>query len=103
MDQSQVLLSWLMVGALAGYLARFLVPTRMGLFGDVVIGIVGGVVGGVLFNALSESGMSGLSLGSMLVSFIAAVVMLGLARLVIRPDRGLVIPAHQEGIDRSPR
>lgn len=49
-----VLLSWLVVGLLAGAVARFLVPGRdpMGCLGTILLGVVGSFVGGFLWTLI---------------------------------------------------
>lgn len=74
------LLAWLVVGAIAGWLASFVIPTRMGLLGDIVVGVIGGVIGGALFHAVGEVGLTGLSIWSIFVAFVGAVVLLALIR-----------------------
>jgi uncharacterized membrane protein YeaQ/YmgE (transglycosylase-associated protein family) len=51
------ILIWLLIGLIAGALARFLVPGRdpMGLVGTMVLGLVGSFVGGFLGNLVTES------------------------------------------------
>ncbi len=48
------ILGYIVVGAIVGVLARFLVPGRdpMGILGTIVLGIVGAVIGGWLAGAL---------------------------------------------------
>ena len=49
------IISWLVVGAIAGYLAGFLVKgdEGLGVIGHVALGIVGGLVGGFLAGILT--------------------------------------------------
>ncbi len=49
------IISWLVVGAIAGYLAGLLVKgdESYGLIGHIVLGIVGAVVGGFIAGALT--------------------------------------------------
>ena len=84
------LIAWLVVGAIAGWLASLVIPTRMGLLGDIVVGIVGGVIGGALFHAVGEVGLTGLSLWSIFVAFVGSVVLLGLVRLFTGPYDDIV-------------
>jgi uncharacterized membrane protein YeaQ/YmgE (transglycosylase-associated protein family) len=54
---------WLIIGALAGWLAGLLVKGGgFGLIGDIVVGIIGAIVGGWL------AGMLGIHIGSGLIS-----------------------------------
>jgi uncharacterized membrane protein YeaQ/YmgE (transglycosylase-associated protein family) len=76
------LIAWLVVGAIAGWLAGFVVPSGFGLLGDVVVGIIGGVIGGFLFRTMGEPGLTGLSIWSIFVAFVGAVVLLLFLRLI---------------------
>jgi uncharacterized membrane protein YeaQ/YmgE (transglycosylase-associated protein family) len=51
------ILIWILVGLIAGALARFLVPGRdpMGVLGTIVLGLVGSLVGGFLGNLLFDA------------------------------------------------
>jgi len=75
------LLAWLVVGAIAGWLASLVIPTRLGLLGDIVVGIIGSFIGGAVFHAIGEVGMTGFSIWSIFVAFVGAVILLALIRL----------------------
>ena len=73
------ILAWIVVGLVAGWLAKMVVPGREpgGLLATTLIGIVGAVVGGWIWNvAFSRTGATGFDLGSIFVAFIGAVVVL---------------------------
>ncbi len=74
------LIAWLIVGAIAGWLASMVIPSGLGLLGDIVVGIVGGFIGGFLFHSIGEVGMTGLSIWSIFVAFVGAVILLYLIR-----------------------
>ena len=80
----ETLLVWLLVGAVAGWLAGVILKGGgFGLLGDIVVGIIGAFVGGWLLPRL------GIQLGVGLVSVIAsatigAVVLLLVLRLIRR-------------------
>ncbi len=76
------LIAWLVVGGIAGWLASMVIATGLGLVGNIVVGILGGFIGGFLFRAIGEVGMTGLSLWSIFVAFVGAVVLLYVVRLV---------------------
>jgi uncharacterized membrane protein YeaQ/YmgE (transglycosylase-associated protein family) len=81
------ILVWVIVGAIAGWLASLVMGTNrsQGLLEDIIIGIVGGVIGGFALNALGVGGaVTGLNLGSIVVAFIGAVILL----LILRAVRG---------------
>ena len=42
-------LAWIIIGAIAGWLASMVVHSRLGLIGDIIAGIVGAFIGGFLF------------------------------------------------------
>ena len=77
------LLTWLIVGLVAGVLASLVMGgTGYGIIGDIIIGIVGAFVGGWLLNALGTSSpFHGLA-GVIFVAFIGAVVLLFILRLI---------------------
>jgi uncharacterized membrane protein YeaQ/YmgE (transglycosylase-associated protein family) len=77
------ILTWLIVGLIAGVLASLIVGgTGYGIIGDIVVGIVGAFVGGWLFNAAGwATPFAGLA-GTIFVAFIGAVVLLVVLHLV---------------------
>ena len=80
------ILAWLVVGLIAGFLARYAVPGEGpgGILGDLIVGVVGAIIGGWVFNAFGHAGASGINLYSILVAFIGAVLLLLILRLFSR-------------------
>ena len=84
------LILWLLFGALIGWLASLVMRTdaQQGALLNIVVGIVGAFIGGFLFNLLGGGGSninnSDFSLGALVVSFIGAVVLLGIINLARR-------------------
>jgi uncharacterized membrane protein YeaQ/YmgE (transglycosylase-associated protein family) len=79
------LLSWIIVGLIAGWLAgRVMKGGGFGLIGDVVVGVVGGLIGGFIASAVFHVGdpMSGINLTSILIAFLGAVLLLFALRLL---------------------
>lgn len=76
------ILAWIIVGLIAGALAKMVVPGEGpgGIIGDIIVGIVGAFLGGWIFNLIGHSSVSGLNLYSILVAFIGAVVLLFVLR-----------------------
>jgi uncharacterized membrane protein YeaQ/YmgE (transglycosylase-associated protein family) len=75
-----VILAWLLVGLVAGWLAgQFMKGSGYGLIGDIIMGVIGAFVGGLLFSFLMPGSSVGL-LGSIVVAFIGAVVLIALVR-----------------------
>jgi uncharacterized membrane protein YeaQ/YmgE (transglycosylase-associated protein family) len=77
------ILAWIIVGIIAGWLARMVMPGEgpAGLLGDLVIGVVGAVVGGWIFGYFGYPGVTGVNIGSIVVAFVGAGVVLWLMRL----------------------
>ena len=75
---------WLVVGLIAGWLAG-LVMKGGGyvIIVDILLGIVGGWLGGWLFGRLGIWPAGGM-LGSIIVAFIGAVILVGITRLLKR-------------------
>jgi uncharacterized membrane protein YeaQ/YmgE (transglycosylase-associated protein family) len=78
------ILTWLIVGLVAGVLASFVAGGGYGLLGDIVIGILGAFLGGWLFRQLGWSSPFGGLVGTIFVAFVGAVVLLLLLRLIRR-------------------
>lgn len=78
------LLIFLIVGALAGWLAGVIVRGfGFGVLGNIIVGIIGAFLGGWLFRALGVSLGAGL-VGVFLTALIGAVVLLFLISLIRR-------------------
>jgi uncharacterized membrane protein YeaQ/YmgE (transglycosylase-associated protein family) len=84
-------LAWIIIGAVAGWLASMAMRTNreQGLLLDIIVGIVGAFLGGLLFNMFGAAGVTGFNIWSLFVAFIGAVVLLAIVRLVT----GRSIPA----------
>jgi uncharacterized membrane protein YeaQ/YmgE (transglycosylase-associated protein family) len=74
--------AWLVVGVVAGFLARYVVPGEGpgGIVGDLIVGVVGAILGGWIFNVLGHAGATGINLYSIFVAFVGAVVLLFILR-----------------------
>ena len=72
------IIAWIVLGAIAGYLAGFLVKgdEGLGIIGHIILGIVGAVVGGFLAGALLgiDPIDGALDISSIVVATIGAVV-----------------------------
>jgi uncharacterized membrane protein YeaQ/YmgE (transglycosylase-associated protein family) len=76
------LLTWLIVGLVAGVLASLVMGGGFGLIGDIIVGIIGAFIGGWIFRTLGVATPLGGLAGTILVAFIGAVVLLFLLRLI---------------------
>jgi uncharacterized membrane protein YeaQ/YmgE (transglycosylase-associated protein family) len=76
---------WLIVGAVAGWLAGQVVKGGgFGLIGDIVVGIVGGFIAGWLLPPIGFPLIGGPIIGAIIDSFIGAVILLVIIRLIKR-------------------
>jgi uncharacterized membrane protein YeaQ/YmgE (transglycosylase-associated protein family) len=79
------ILSWIIVGIIAGWLAGLVMRgSGYGVVGDMVLGIVGAFVGGFLAGALFNipDPIGGLDLTTLIVAFLGAVIVVALVRLI---------------------
>lgn len=75
------IISWIIVGAIAGWLASKVMKTdrQQGLIMDIIVGIAGGLIGGFVLNLLGiTEDVSGINIESIVVAFIGAVILLAL-------------------------
>lgn len=90
------IIAWLIVGAIAGWLAGLLVrgDEGLGVIGHIVLGIVGALVGGFLAGVLTgDDYTTGINITTIIVATIGAVlvvVVVGLIRGGSRSGRGAV-------------
>ena len=78
------ILTWIIVGLVAGVLASLVAGGGYGIIGDIIIGIVGAFIGGWIFQKMHwHAPFSGLP-GTIFVAFIGAVVLIFLLRLIRR-------------------
>lgn len=78
------ILAWIIVGGVAGWLASLVVRGGgMGVIADIIVGIVGAILGGVLLSLLlpGSFSFSGFNIGSLLIAFVGAVVLLLIIRV----------------------
>jgi uncharacterized membrane protein YeaQ/YmgE (transglycosylase-associated protein family) len=76
MDIPQMtLVTWVVVGAIAGFIASFISGSRESLLMMVVLGIVGALVGGwIATEVLHISGVTGVNTNSIIVAVAGALV-----------------------------
>jgi uncharacterized membrane protein YeaQ/YmgE (transglycosylase-associated protein family) len=75
---------WIIVGAVAGWLAGQVVKGGgFGLGGDIVVGIVGAIIAGWLFPYLGVE-LGGGIIGAIIAAAIGAIILLVIAKLVKR-------------------
>jgi len=75
------ILSWVVVGLLAGLLAKFVMPGNQGggLIRTTILGVIGAFVGGFLARAFDIGDVSGFNLVSVLIAAGGALIVLFVA------------------------
>ncbi len=79
------ILSWLVLGLIAGFLASVVMKGGgYGIVGDIIVGIVGALLGGFLFSVLTGNAnpVNNLDIGSIFVAFIGACILIAILRAV---------------------
>jgi uncharacterized membrane protein YeaQ/YmgE (transglycosylase-associated protein family) len=76
------IVTWIVVGLIAGWLAGLVTHSRLGILGDLIVGVLGGLVGGFFATLLFgiADPVSGINLYSIIVSFIGAVLLIVILR-----------------------
>ena len=75
-------LAWIVVGLIAGWLAgQVMKGGGYGIIMDIVLGILGGFLGGFIFDHLGLWQGRGW-IGSIIVAFIGAVILVWITRLI---------------------
>lgn len=81
---AQSIIIWLIVGAIAGWLAGMVVRGGgFGLIGDIIVGIIGAVIAGWLLPRLGIF-IGGGFIAAVIDAFIGAVILLIILRLLRR-------------------
>jgi uncharacterized membrane protein YeaQ/YmgE (transglycosylase-associated protein family) len=78
------LISWIVIGLLAGLLARWIMPGEDpgGIIVTLLVGMAGASVGGFIVSILGGVGTTGFNVWSILVATLGAAILLALYRLV---------------------
>ncbi len=78
------IIAWIVLGALAGFIANLIMGGGEGLIMMIILGIVGAVVGGFIAGSLlGIADITGLNIESLLVAVFGAIVVIFVARLVL--------------------
>jgi uncharacterized membrane protein YeaQ/YmgE (transglycosylase-associated protein family) len=84
-------IAWIVVGAIAGFLANQVMGSREGLLMMVVLGIVGGLVGGFIATEVFHRGsVDGVNLESIFIATLGAILVV-LVVGALRGGRGIRI------------
>ena len=78
------ILTWLIVGLVAGVLASLVVGSGLGILGDILVGIAGAFIGGWIFREAGWHAPFGGLAGTIFVAFIGAILTLFMLHLIQR-------------------
>lgn len=80
------IIGWIVLGGLAGWIASMVQKTdaSMGIFANIVVGIIGAFIGGFVFSLFGADGVNGFNLYSFLVAIVGALILLGIVKAVKR-------------------
>ena len=82
------IVAWIVLGAIAGFIANALMGNREGLLMTIILGIVGAVVGGWLAGTvLNVADVTGINIESIVVSIIGAVIVVAVFQALQRRRR----------------
>ena len=79
------IIAWLVVGLIAGALAKLIMPgdDPGGIIVTILIGIVGALIGGFVVGLFGGPGVTGINISSIIVAIIGALILLAIYRLVV--------------------
>jgi uncharacterized membrane protein YeaQ/YmgE (transglycosylase-associated protein family) len=80
------ILAWIVLGLIAGAIAKALMPgdDPGGFIVTILIGIVGAFLGGFLGSMITDRGVDGFSLWSIILAVVGSVLLLWIYRLATR-------------------
>ena len=80
------ILTWIVLGLIAGVLAKLLMPGRDpgGIIVTILLGIAGALVGGFISTKLGYGTVTGFNFGSVVIAVLGAILLLILYRVVRR-------------------
>lgn len=72
---------WIILGALAGWIAGLIMKSSHGILEDIILGIIGAFVGGFVMDFFGQVGITGFNIYSLIVAVIGAIILIMLGRL----------------------
>ena len=80
------LISWIVVGAIAGLLAKWIMPGEGpgGFLITIILGMAGASIGGFVVDILGGTGATGFNIWSILVATLGAIILLFVYGLIAR-------------------
>ncbi|MBK0331915.1 GlsB/YeaQ/YmgE family stress response membrane protein [Brachybacterium sp. MASK1Z-5] len=86
-----LIISWIIIGAIIGLIARAILPGKqaMGIGMTIILGVIGAIVGGFIGSLFGGDGISGImnnpwSIGTILLSVVGAIIVMVIYGLVTK-------------------
>ena len=78
------IISWIIFGAIAGWLASIIVGRndQQGCLMNIVVGVVGAAIGGWAMSLIGGEGVTGFNLASFVVAVVGAVLLLVIVNII---------------------
>lgn len=76
------LISWIVVGLIAGAVAGRLTHHRLGCLAKIVVGVIGALIGGALARAAGLGGITSFGLRTVLLAALGATILLAVLEAI---------------------
>jgi len=78
------LIGWIILGGLAGWVASMIMGNdkQQGVFGNIIVGIIGAGIGGFVVSLIGGEGITGFNIWSFVVALLGAIILIWLWRLI---------------------
>lgn len=78
------LLSWIILGGLAGWIASMVMGTdkSMGILANIFVGVIGALIGGFIVSLFGGEGVNGFNVWSLIVAVLGSIVLLWIVKAV---------------------
>ena len=80
-------LTWIIFGALAGWVASLIMNTDedQGALANIIVGIIGALIGGFVMRLFGQSGVTGFNVWSFVVAVIGSIILIAIYKAIRRP------------------
>lgn len=77
------ILSWIILGLIAGWLAKFFMPVGgIGVIKTILLGIAGAIIGGFITTFFGWGSVSGINFPSILIAVLGAILLIWVYRMI---------------------
>ena len=78
------LLSWIILGGIAGWIASMVMGTdkSMGILANIFVGVIGALIGGFIVSLFGGEGVNGFNVWSLVVAVLGSIILLWIVKAV---------------------